>query len=299
MLMSPVWVNMYKLDEMIRTIVAVIFCAVVALVCACTNIFTTFSNTESDESLLVAAKQYINAQDYNDAIAQFPPMSTAYQTRHDVIALRASAYAGRAGLNFLTLVNNLQNIGATNLMLFIMQNFESGSAGKMSDMLTAQNYMISIFNIPGGPDNDELVELMVIAMGNIGVMLSKFADTNNDGVVDAGFNPCVAASLPGIVGDVSPNDVTQQIGVSLNWIATAAAQLTANGVNFGPAGLSGATAACTALTGGGFGAYAFCGVTNGGAFTANQLLGIRSLINEKSAGIGLATCNGTIIACHC
>lgn len=283
---------------MMRKIVIALLAGIVILICACTNIFTTFSNEQSDEALLVAAKTYIDQKDFNDAIPLFPQMSTAYQTRSDVIALEASAYAGRAGLDFLTLVNNLSNIGATRVFPFLLQNFDSGTASSMADFLTAQNLMLSISSGMTGLTNDQLLELVLIAFGNMGSILSRYGDPTATGAVSAGFNPCT-----GIPSAAAPNDAAQEFGVSFNLAIAALTQLGTNGVNFGPSIGNVATTACGALTGVGLGAYAFCGITNAGSFTPNQILGILSLINEEQA-IGIGTCPGgvapfSIAICHC
>lgn len=270
--------------------------ALILLTGCSVNLFTSYANPASDEALLVTAKQFMNAKDYTNALLQFPLMSTSMQQRRDVLATWAAAHAGNAGLDFLTLANNIKNIGTTNLMVFLMQNFEHGTLAKMNDLTAAQTMIYQISATASLRTNDENMEMVVIAMANIGTILSLYGDANSDGTVDVGFNPCLVASLP----EAAPNRQLQQIGLSINFILDAMTALSANGVSFGPGAVTAATAACTALAGAGpLATYAFCGVYDPTAFTANQILGIRSLINEKNSGVGLGVCNNDIITCHC
>jgi hypothetical protein len=271
-------------------------CAFLIFTACSVNLFTEFANQSSDEALLVDARQKIDNRDYVNALKNFPLMSTTYQTRRDVIALQASAYAGEAGLDFLNLASNLQSIGTTNLMIFLMQNFEHGSAATMLSLKTAQNLMLSISSSTAGLTNDENLELAVIALANMGTILSATVDTDSNGTVDAGVNPCLTTPIQEAA---APNDNIQEFGVSLNWVLAAVTQLSNNGVNFGPSTVTEATAACLALSGAGLGAYSFCNVTNPTSFTPAQILGLRSLLNEGSAHVGLGTCVGDILACHC
>ena len=99
---------------------------VLLLACACTNIFTSFSNTQSDQALAVEAQKDIDSGSYSAAIALFPLFSTSFAAEPSTKELEAEAYAGRAGLNFVTF---LQNIGASQyydgkLVLVFHENFD-------------------------------------------------------------------------------------------------------------------------------------------------------------------------------
>ena len=265
---------------------------------SCTNIFSNFADETRDQAIVVDVQTSLDNKDYNTALTQISTLSASYQTRRDVLALWASAYAGRGGLDFITLANNVQSIGATNLFLFMMQNFDSGTTAKMSDLLAAQNKILSISTTMSTLSNDELMELVVIAIGNMGTIMSKYADPGATGSPTiastcAAF-PAWATPLP-----AAPSDAVEQFGVSLNYAIAALSRLNTNGVTFGVSvgnvsTLCASLAAIPALA-----SYSFCGVYDASTFTANQYKGILSLMNEKTAGIGLGTCNGDIVACAC
>ena len=97
------------------------------LACSCSNLFTSFANTHSDEAMFVSMREFVTNKDYSSAIALIPYFSTTYQNRPDVKRLEASAYLGRAGLDYLTFVPNLSalNLATTDLMVFFMKQFDS------------------------------------------------------------------------------------------------------------------------------------------------------------------------------
>src|SRR5258708_35606771 len=78
---------------------------------SCRNFLSPSSKT-SDDSLLVDAQIAMNKKDYTSALGKFKLMSAAYLLQRDVIALNASAYAGRCGLDFIGLVNKVQTTTA-------------------------------------------------------------------------------------------------------------------------------------------------------------------------------------------
>ena len=70
------------------------FCGLVATVfvaSACTNIFSTFSDHETDAALLENARRMLDQRDYDDALAQFSQMSASYQIDRSVLALATEA----------------------------------------------------------------------------------------------------------------------------------------------------------------------------------------------------------------
>jgi hypothetical protein len=287
---------------MIRTIKALGFLLLIVVATACTNLFENFSNTASDQALLDAAQAYNDQKNFDLALVEFSQMSSSYQTRRDVLALWASSYAGRAGLDFVTLAKNVKNIGSTNLMLFLMQNFDSGSASKIADMWAAQNKMLQISTTTTTMSNAELLELALISMGYMGSTISTYEDVNADGTPD---NTTAVGVANHDVCSVFPSfgsspDVISQFVVSLNWLQAAVTQLSTNGLSFGSASMTGAQAACTYLTTHGLGTYAFCGITDSTTVTGTQYKGVLSVMNEATSGIGLGhPCTGDISTCAC
>lgn len=273
---------------------------VMLLASGCTNLFTDYSNTQTDAALLFAANQYIDSGDYSDAIALFPKFSTAYQNDPNVKYTESKAYLGRAGLNFITFAQGLSalNLSSEELFLFFMKNFDHGSANTMADATQAVTLLLSIAPNGAGFTNDQLVALVFAGMTSMGNILSRYADPTATGSVTAGFNPCT-----GIPSAASPNDAAQQFGLAFNAVVMALTQLSANGQTIGPAWVS---AICTGLSGDftlkGVPTYAFCGVYTETGFTPAQVLGILSLITEKAVDVGLGTCGTAPFdagTCHC
>ena len=258
------------------------------------NILEPFGDTQSDEALLFNAKIKINAGDYDTALTYFPYMSDTFVTRRDVIAVKASAYAGKGGLNFLNLVNGLTNIGTTRLFVFLMQQFASGTTAKRDYCATAETLMQSIASSYTARTSDENLFLALVDLAKMGLVFSRTGDTNNNGALDGGFDACSAVSIPD--ADV------REVGTAINLMRTSLSGV--SGTTIGSFASS-INAICNnvpgAITAAG---YNFCvdgsgnPIFTGSTFTANQLKGIRSLINENSA-VGLGSCTGDIVACMC
>ncbi len=279
---------------MIRTISCLLLVGFAALFTACSvNIFDGFGDPDTDDALFYKAKAYIDETDYVNAIAQFPLMSTGYLEKREVLALRATAYAGRAGLNTLSLTKAMSTYAGTSFFIFLMQAFEGGSASTMADFLAAQNYMLRISTDMTLLTKDELALLAMISFGHMGTILSRYADTNSNGAVDAAFDSC--ADFP---SGAAPADSVQQFGVSLNYVMATLTQLSTLGISIGPSVATAASTACGLLVGG-LATYNFCNIYTQAGFVGNKIKGLLSLINETTAGVGIATCGGDIVACAC
>lgn len=257
-----------------------------------TNILESFADTQSDEALLFNAKRKINTGDYDEALTYFQSMSSTFLSRRDVLSVHASAYAGKCGLNFLDLVDGITNIGTARLFPFLMGNFQSGTTAKRDACATAETLMQNISTSYTLRTSDENLFLSLIDLSKMGVVFNGTADANNDGTVDGGYDPCSS-------GSISDADV-RQVGTAINLLRTSIVGV--SGTSFGSFAAD-INTLCSAWPGGAA-AYNFCvdgssnPVFDGSVFTANQLKGIRSLMNENSV-VGLGTCTGDIVACAC
>jgi hypothetical protein len=272
---------------MIRFGLAVLLPAFVILVCSCSgNLFTTFSNEVSDASLLFQAQQDVTNKNYTAALTLFPKMSTSYQKSEEVIALWGAAYAGAGGLDFLSLVNNLTSIGSTTFLTFLMQNLDAGTSAQVTDFQNSQTEMFNISTSYAGFNSNDLLELVVFAMADMGEIISSEADPTGTGSVTGGFSTCSGFSTAEV----------QEFGTSLNIAINGLTQLSADGVDFGPS-LSTFTGACSTL--GTVGAsYNFCTVAYGDTFTADQLTALEAIMGDDSI-IGIGACGGTISGGTC
>ena len=256
-----------------------------------TNILESFSDTRSDEALLYEAKRKINDGDYDTALTYFTSMTATFLTRRDVIGVRASAYGGKCGLGFLDLVDGITNMGTARLFVFLMTHFQSGTTDKRDSCATAETLMQSISTSYASRTSDENLFLSLVDLAKMGVVFNRVADSNNNGAVDAGFDACDNGDLPD--ADV------RQIGTAINLLRTSVNGV--SGTTFGSFA-SVINNVCDNWPGG-LATYNFCvsggsPVFDGTTFTANQLKGIRSLINESDV-VGLGSCTGDILTCAC
>jgi hypothetical protein len=261
------------------------------------NILQTFADTKTNEALFEDAQTMVNQQDYNGALAKIALMTGAYPAQEKVVVLKASAYGGLCGFQFIPFVEAFSGMGSTLLFPFLLQTFDTTSATNMINCLAAQNTIEGLGSITQRSTDNNFF-LAMIAFAKVGSILSYYADAApQDGAGDAGFDPCVVnagARAPG--GPITDGDV-REIGSGIT-IALANLSAVASQVNLGSGSLTSINSVCSALSGG-LAAYNFCNITDPTAFDANQLKGIRSLIKESTA-VGLGTnCTGDITACNC
>ncbi|MGE4130867.1 MAG: hypothetical protein AB7F86_04480 [Bdellovibrionales bacterium] len=248
------------------------------------NILENFANKNTDNARLEAAKILINNGDYSGAISKLDEITGTLASDRGTVALRASAYAGLCGLNFL---NFVQAFSSTSLRFFpfLLSHFVGGTTTTAGYCLTAENLVESI-GTSSARTNDENMLLLVISLAKVGNYLNAYADTNNDGSGDAGFDFCASGSLP--------DADTQEIGTGIT-LAIEALTALSGSVSLGSSSLSTINTACSSMVGG----YDFCSVTDPSAFTANQIKGIRTILNEDSS-VGVGTnCSGNVSACAC
>lgn len=280
-----------------RPLVVGFLCATIACVnLSCSvNILENFADKTSDKALYVEAQKLIDDGDYTGALAQIAKMTGSYATSTAVTELKASAYAGRCGLNFLTFAKALQSIGATRIFPFLLGAFRSGSVSKIDDCISAEALMTGIGTITERT-NDQNMFIVMVEFAKIGNILNHYADSNADGTADVGFAPCTAGGGTRAAGPIDDSDM-RQIGSGLT-IAMANITALAGSVNLGSSSLTTMTNVCGMLTGP-LAAYNFCSVTDPAAFSASEVKGIRSFLKEDNA-VGLGTdCTGDISTCNC
>src|SRR6056297_313761 len=87
------------------------------------NIFDEIADKDTDEAIFFQAKQQINSRNYGTAITLLESLTPSYLTARERIPVYSSAYSGRCGLEFLTLLNSLQNTTSGTLLGILMQGF--------------------------------------------------------------------------------------------------------------------------------------------------------------------------------
>lgn len=252
------------------------------------NILQSFSDQTRDEALLEDAKDYLNERNYTAALAKFASMSSTFLARRDVLLLHASAYAGDCGLDFMTALNSLSNIGATRLMVWLFTSFPSGTAGKETSCVNSETKLKAISSTGSGRTDDENILMAFVAFAKVGTILTRYGDTNVNGVVDVGFDPCSGAMLP----SADAKEIATGINIAVDSLSSLSS------ASVGASTVTSISTVCSALP---VPYQALCAApyqTATGQIDATEEKAIRSLVNE-SVDLGLGTCTGNAAACAC
>lgn len=243
------------------------------------NLFDEIADKDTDEAIYFEAKQQINARNYSAAITLLESLSASFRTARERLPIYASAYSGRCGLEFLTLLNSLQNTGSSTVLGTLMGAFpgatKSGASGH-EDCTTATDALATIGN-ESVRDGDENLLMAFTALSKIGTILSAFADTDDDGAADGTFDQCVDDN------NNLPEARVRDIGASF---ATAILSLTAIGTSY----IDGALADVNALCALDPQLAAVCTSTDPASFTAAQVQALRYAIGSNDFGID--SCGG-------
>ncbi len=256
------------------------------------NILKEFGDPTTDKALLFDAQMLIDDGDWTGAIDKFADMSTTFRSGRDVRALEASAYAGRCGMRFLTMVNMLAGLGTTKLFLQLMRDFPNSNAQDVTDCTQAETLMKAIDTDAANRTTDENLLMTFVSFAKIGSILALQGDANANGTPDwANDGTCNSGNLS--------DPYTNEIGTGF---ANAIASLTAIAASssIGSGQLTVFTNFCVAISGVAP-SYDFCSALNTTDVTANMRLAIRSLVQENEyVGVGSCTDNGGALAdCIC
>lgn len=248
---------------------------VLPLVSCSENIFDEIADKDTSEAVYFQAKLELNERDYVTAITLFESLDPTFLAVRERTGVYASAYSGRCGLEFLTLLNTLQNPGANSVLSLLMAGFPGATLlENQSDCGQAE----TILNTIGDQDarnGDENLLMAFTSLSKIGVTLSHYADDNEDQVVDGGFDQCDLVAFP--AADVAI------IGAAL---ANSLLSLTAIGTGY----VDDATTDVTALCGLHPDLAVFCTQTDPSLFTPDQIKALRYIIG--SSDYGLNSCGG-------
>ncbi len=274
-----------EITKKARTALILLCCLPVIMgATGCPNAFLESANKTSDEALLFSAEIRANASDWTGAIADISKMTTGGLAKRETKTALASYYAGRCGLNLLRFADSLKN-GVGTIWPLLAHTMIGATASQFNDCKTAETTLLSINAVPAARTNDENMLLAFVEFAKMGAdLVSTGADANGDGALDAGFDPCMTASIP----DAS----VQELGTGLT---IAMSSLGASGSSV--AGSTSATFAslCATIEGSGpgqFGMTGFCSTTTASGFNASAVLALRALM--KSNEVGFNSCSGTI-----
>lgn len=281
-----------------RRISRVLICVVLLfsnLSCS-VNILKNFADTNTNEALYEDALAYVNIGEYDSALAKIALMTGTYPTDAKVLELKASAYGGKCGLDFLDFAQALQNIGSTKLFEFLVSQFTGRTITHINNCILAQDTMLSIGTI-ANRTVDQNFFLILISFAKIGNILSYYSDSAPaNGVPDPTYDACAVGGAPAVGGPITDAHAREiALGFTLAYQNLDAV---AGSVSLGGTEFTTIDSLCTTIGG------TTCSKTTTASFTALEVKAIRSLVVSTDIGLSLSsgaigTCPGDISQCTC
>lgn len=256
------------------------------------NIFDEIADKDTDEAKYFQARREINARNYTTAISLLESLSPSFIAARARVPVYSSAYAGRCGLEFLTLLENIQNSASGTLLTTLMAAFPGATVSGISDCIQAETIMESIGD-ESARNGDENLFMAFVSLAKIGTILSFHADTDDDATPDGTFDECVeVADSPDpaddAAGRLSDNDV-REFGASL---AVAISSLQAVGGNYIDTaefdGICNETGPPVDLS-------ILCDKTDPADFVDDEVRALRWIIGSTDIGIG--SCGADFTTC--
>ena len=259
----------------------------------CSNIFSSMAQKTTDDAIYEDATKAIDQQDWDTALTKLGSLSTAYQSKTDVIEAYAGAYAGKCGLNFITYFNSLGTASLTGSTLFkYLMNGFTGTAVNPTYCTLAQLKMEQISASPAGRTSGENLFMAILGMVKIGTYLRARADQDGtgglgDGTFDATYRSCNTTSL----SNADAVEVLTGIGLLTNNITYLSAVLSGNAIT---GALTQLTTVCTGGT---------CTNTTASAVTSADVTVVRALLRTSSANpvapLGIEDCVNPVVTACC
>jgi hypothetical protein len=250
----------------------------------CSNVLDETAKTDTPAAIYYEAKELMSEGDYNAAIQLLQSLGPTYLSQRDVALVYASAFSGRCGLNLVNLVTQLEDVGtAPTLFLFFMGLFPGGTDAKIGDCVFSES-TVNTFGDYTQRTADENILMGLSSITKVGTILSRYADADNDGAADAGFDHCDLTDFP--------DDAVREIGTG---IANAILSISAVSSSISSDTLDDITAICALNVN----LNAFCTTTDKNSYSALEVTFLRSVLASTNEGIGAPTCPGSFITCIC
>jgi len=260
----------------------VILILLLAMSAGCRNMLHETAKKDTAAARFYEAKLKMNELDYSGAITILQSLGPTFLAQRHVALVYASAYSGRCGLNFVSLLDALEGIGAASSMFsFFMAYSANGTDEKILDCVFAE----SVLNALGDQTQrlpDENILMGMSSITKVGTVLSRYADSDADGAADAGFDHCDLTDFP--------DDAVREIGTG---IAQSILSITAVASDIAGDTLAEITDICAldpALN-------VFCTTTDKNTYSANEVRVLRAILASTNQGIG--ACPGDFTACIC
>ncbi len=267
------------------------FILVFCLVSCKENQFKSFDDEVTAESLWFDFIQHLNKKEFTEAIALLPEIPDSIKLRRENLIRHSSAYAGVCGLDLLELINDSGNLGTATPIGFLMSTFTDPTLEK----ITACNTAIALIenNVSDQADqrnSDENIAMMAYLMINIGLFLNSRFDLDNNGAVDPAADSCNVTQISDIE--------TAQVGASLTKMFLAAQFI--SGIDLLTEIQDEIQSGCDLLTGA-LAPLNFCSQINPASYSADQIRGVRSIIQE-GVDFGMGSCTSSpnnLVNCVC
>jgi hypothetical protein len=252
-----------------------ILCLILSATTACVdNIFVESADTETPDAIFFAAKQEINNRNYNRAVLLLQSLTPDYLNVRVRVPIHASAYAGRCGLEFISLLEALQSTNSSAVLGMLMGSFPGAEIDNVNDCIFASDLLQDIGDESVRDGNENLL-LAFVSLAKMGVILSSLADLDDDGVADATFDQCDNNDLP--------EAMVREVGASL---AVTILSLSAVGGGY----IDGTVDSFADLCAQDPNLQPFCNTTDPTSFSAAEVQAFRYAIGSNDFGID--SCGG-------
>jgi len=252
-----------------------------ALFGSCSNVLRDFPDKSSDDYYVSLAQIYLDQFKFDKAINVITPVLANQPKNYQVVKVAMLSYAGRAGLRVLDLILSLTDLSGSTFFRLFSEHFPGANADTISDMKMAVSILEAYESDPAARTSEFNVIGMFLHWGVLGSTLNGYGYNSNN-TPAAGFDACDILDLP----EVANTDVVQSLSKALE----ASSNISGNG---------GITSALDAL----LSAPELSAFTNSQetvcpGVAANDVQscdGMRALVNEGSAGIGIGA--GVVTPC--
>lgn len=266
---------------------ALLICLAMSAPLGCSqNAFLESAKKDTDPALLFEARKKMNSSNWTEAIALINRMSATGLAQRETKVILASAYAGECGLNLIRMADQIANAGSTNLFAVLLSSQQTATAASVTACQSAETTLASISAVAAERTADENTMMAFIGFTKIGAVLATYADTNDDGTADVGFDSCNTGTLP--------DAMLREIGTG---VTIAVSSLVASGGSIASGVADSVSNACADIAAVDAD-YDFCTVTTASAFTTEQVQALGGLVKSTDAP-GLGTCAGDLATCVC
>lgn len=258
-----------------------------SLLLACgQNAFLESAKKDTDPALLFEARKKMNTASWTEAIDLINQMSATGLAQRETKVVLASAYAGQCGLNLIRLADQIANSAGVNFFAVLLNSQRTATAASITACQNAESTLASISALASDRTTDENTMMAFIGFTKIGAVLATYADTDDDGTADVGFDSCNTGELP--------DAMLREIGTG---VTLAVGSLAATGGTIAAGVADSVTNACADIAAVDP-SYDFCGITTTAGFSVEQVQALGGLVSSTDEP-GLGTCAGDLATCVC